>query len=86
MEAGEEAPEICMTDEKMVFRTLAENANQVLDEFHAHEVLHVAALIESLFEREIVEHPWTKRHLAEEADGILERLHRFYLEVANERD
>jgi hypothetical protein len=52
-----------------------------LDEFHAHEVLHVASLIADLFDREVVEHPWTKIHVQKEAEAVMTALGRFYQQV-----
>lgn len=36
--------------------------NNQLDEFHGHEVLHLASVVCNLIELEMVEHPWTQAH------------------------
>lgn len=33
-----------------------------LDDYHAHEVLHVCNLICNLIDSELISHPWTQAH------------------------
>lgn len=51
-----------------------------IDAFHAHEVLHTAAIIADLFEHRVEQHRYTQEHprLKAAAEQLSAHLHNFY--------